>query len=38
MATTTLCATYQEFFEVLLRVEDLENALDDEDDGDGKNA
>ena len=26
MVTTTPCATYQEFFEVLLRVEDLENA------------
>ncbi|KAM1787816.1 hypothetical protein ACFX11_038179 [Malus domestica] len=38
MATTTPCATYQEFFEVLLRVEDSENALDDEDEDDGRNA
>ncbi|KAM1181720.1 hypothetical protein ACFX19_000293 [Malus domestica] len=38
MATTTPCATYQEFFEVLLRVEDLENAPDDDDEDVGRNA
>lgn len=38
MATTTPCTTYQEFFEVLLRVEDLENAPDDEDEDDDRNA
>ncbi|KAM2816846.1 hypothetical protein COP1_041036 [Malus domestica] len=30
MATSTPCSTYQEFFEVLLRVEDSENAPDDD--------
>ena len=29
MVTTTPCSTYQEFYEVLLRVEDSENAPDD---------
>ncbi|KAM1121902.1 hypothetical protein ACFX19_003579 [Malus domestica] len=38
MATTTPCTTYQEFFEVLLRVEDSENAPDDEDENDDRNA
>ncbi|XP_070668888.1 uncharacterized protein [Malus domestica] len=38
MATTTLCAMYQEFFEVLLRVEDSDNAPDDEDEDVGRNA
>ena len=37
-ATTTHCETYQEFYEILLRVEDSENAPDDDDDSDGKNA
>ena len=32
MATSTPYSTYQEFFEVLLRVEDSENAPDDSDD------
>ncbi|XP_070672233.1 uncharacterized protein [Malus domestica] len=31
IATSTPCATYQEFFEVLLRIEDSENAPDNED-------
>ncbi|KAB2600420.1 hypothetical protein D8674_010691 [Pyrus ussuriensis x Pyrus communis] len=31
MATMTPCSTYQEFFEVLLRFEDFENASDDSD-------
>ena len=38
MATTTLCATYQEFFLILLQVEDSENSPDDDDEGDGRNA
>ena len=38
MATTTPCSTYQEFFEVLLQVEDSENAPDDEDEDDVRNA
>ncbi|XP_070672196.1 uncharacterized protein [Malus domestica] len=33
IATSTLCATYQEFFEILLRIEDSKNAPDDEDVG-----
>ncbi|KAM1024613.1 hypothetical protein ACFX2C_037872 [Malus domestica] len=37
MVTTTPCITYQDFFEVLLRVEDLENAPDDEDKDDDRN-
>ncbi|KAB2635712.1 annexin A7-like [Pyrus ussuriensis x Pyrus communis] len=36
MATSTPCSTYQEFFEVLLRVEDSENALDDSDEEEEK--
>ncbi|KAM1611303.1 hypothetical protein ACFX1Z_000092 [Malus domestica] len=38
IATPTPCATYQEFFKVLLRIEDSENALDDENEKDvGRN-
>lgn len=38
ITTSTPCATYQEFFEVLLRIEDSENAPDDKDEEDiGKN-
>ncbi|KAB2635034.1 hypothetical protein D8674_025568 [Pyrus ussuriensis x Pyrus communis] len=36
MATLTPCSTYQEFFKVLLRVEDSENALDDSDEEEEK--
>ena len=36
MATTIPCSTYQEFFEVLLRVEDSENAPDDSDEEEEK--
>ena len=32
MATSTPCSIYQEFFEVLLRVKESENAPDDDDD------
>ncbi|KAM1785149.1 hypothetical protein ACFX12_038090 [Malus domestica] len=38
METSTPCATYHEFFEVLLRVEDSENAPDDEDGDVSRNA
>ena len=39
LATSTLCSTYQEFFEVLLRVEDSKNAPNDgDDDEDNSNA
>ena len=38
MASITPCATYQEFFEVLLQVEDSKNAPDDEDEDVGRNA
>ncbi|KAM2442198.1 hypothetical protein PS1_023337 [Malus domestica] len=38
IATSTPCSTYQEFFEVFLRVEDSENALDDGDEDVGRNA
>ncbi|KAM1262251.1 hypothetical protein ACFX2G_028012 [Malus domestica] len=38
IATFTPCATYQEFFEVLLQIEDSENTHDDEDEDVGKNA
>ena len=38
MATTTPCATYQELFEILLQVEDSENAPDDDDEIGGRNA
>ncbi|KAM2004930.1 hypothetical protein ACFX15_000174 [Malus domestica] len=37
IATATPYATYQEFFEVLLQIEDSDNALDDEDEGVGGN-
>ena len=36
MATSTPCSTYQEFFEVLLRVKDFKNAPDDSDDEEEK--
>lgn len=38
MVTITPYTTYQEFFEILLRVEALENAPDDEDEDDNSNA
>ncbi|KAM2575780.1 hypothetical protein TB2_007560 [Malus domestica] len=38
IATSTPCATYQEFFEVLLWIEDSENAPDDKDEDVGRNA
>ena len=37
IATSTPCATYQDFFEVLFRIEDSNNALDDENEGVGEN-
>ncbi|KAM1152399.1 hypothetical protein ACFX19_035620 [Malus domestica] len=37
IATAIPCATYQEFFKVLLWIEDLDNAHDDENDGVGRN-
>ncbi|KAM2510198.1 hypothetical protein EV1_034135 [Malus domestica] len=37
IATLTPCATYQKFFEVLLRIEDSDNDHDDEDKGVGGN-
>ncbi|KAM2039849.1 hypothetical protein ACFX1T_013255 [Malus domestica] len=37
LATSTLCSTYQQFFEVLLHVKDSENSSDD-DDGDKDNS
>lgn len=36
MTTSTPCTTYQEFFKVLLRVEDLENMPSDNDDEEEK--
>ncbi|KAB2615017.1 hypothetical protein D8674_021605 [Pyrus ussuriensis x Pyrus communis] len=36
MVTSTPCSTYQEFFEVLLRVEDSENAPNDSDEEEEK--
>ncbi|XP_070671680.1 uncharacterized protein [Malus domestica] len=36
IATAIPCATYQEFFEVLLRIEDSDNAPDDENEGVGR--
>ncbi|KAM1048520.1 hypothetical protein ACFX2C_027726 [Malus domestica] len=37
LVTSTPCSTYQEFFEVLLHVEDSENAPEDDDDEDNNN-
>ncbi|KAM1476579.1 hypothetical protein ACFX15_037451 [Malus domestica] len=38
LATSTPCSTYQEFFEVLLRVEDSENGPDNDDDNEQDNS
>ncbi|KAM1048324.1 hypothetical protein EV2_028263 [Malus domestica] len=37
IATLTHCATYQEFYAVLLRIEDLENMPSESEDEEGKN-
>ncbi|KAM1972382.1 hypothetical protein ACFX16_019196 [Malus domestica] len=37
IATSTHCATYQEFYEILLRIEDSKNMPSESEDEEGKN-
>ena len=37
MVTTTHCASYQEFYEILLRIEDSKNMSSDSDEEEEKN-